>query len=402
MSKVVPDGWEVKRLSELSSFSGGSAFKEKYQGQTTGDYPFIKVSDMNHPGNRKFINVSNNWIDSSIQKKAKIKLFPKNSIVFAKVGAALLLNKRRILVRETAIDNNMMAAVSTKTDFLFLYYLLQSIDFSDFVQEGAVPSVNQGQMDEIHVISPPIYEQQKIASILTSVDEVIEKTQSQINKLQDLKKGTMNELLTRGIGHTEFKDSPVGRIPKGWEVQKVEKFLKQRKKKGKGGIPIYSVLMKGGMVNRQTVDRRIPSALEESENLFAEKGDLVYNMMRMWQGASGIAPEDCLVSPAYVVCRTLNIYPDFVGFLMKSRESIRKLHGHSQGITGDRLRLYFEHFCEIPFAIPPLQEQQEIASILSSIDNNIEENQQKLQQTQSLKKSLMQDLLTGNVRVTVH
>ena len=65
---------------------------------------------------------------------------------------------------------------------------------------------------------PPLPEQKKIASILTSVDEVIENTQKQIDKLQDLKKATMNELLTKGIGHTEFKDSELGRIPKSWEV----------------------------------------------------------------------------------------------------------------------------------------------------------------------------------------
>ncbi len=66
---------------------------------------------------------------------------------------------------------------------------------------------------------PPLPEQKKIASILTSVDEVIENTQKQIDKLQDLKKATMNELLTKGIGHTEFKDSELGRIPKSWEVK---------------------------------------------------------------------------------------------------------------------------------------------------------------------------------------
>ena len=68
---------------------------------------------------------------------------------------------------------------------------------------------------------PPLPEQRKIASILTSVDEVIEKTKLQINKLQDLKKGTMNELLTKGIGHTEFKDSELGKIPKSWNAKKL-------------------------------------------------------------------------------------------------------------------------------------------------------------------------------------
>ena len=74
---------------------------------------------------------------------------------------------------------------------------------------------------------PPLPEQKKIASILTSVDEVIENTQKQIDKLQDLKKATMNELLTKGIGHTEFKDSELGRIPKGWIIAEFgDYFLK--------------------------------------------------------------------------------------------------------------------------------------------------------------------------------
>ncbi len=72
------------------------------------------------------------------------------------------------------------------------------------------------------VVFPPLPEQQKIAKILTSVDEVIEKTQAQIDKLKDLKTGMMQELLTNGIGHIEFKDSPVGRIPVEWEVKSIE------------------------------------------------------------------------------------------------------------------------------------------------------------------------------------
>jgi type I restriction enzyme S subunit len=74
---------------------------------------------------------------------------------------------------------------------------------------------------------PPLPEQKKIASILTSVDEVIENTQKQIDKLQDLKKATMNELLTKGIGHTEFKDSELGRIPKSWEVKRLDEVAEK-------------------------------------------------------------------------------------------------------------------------------------------------------------------------------
>ena len=230
MSNLVPQGWKYSTLSELCSFTGGSAFKEIYQGRATGDYPFIKVSDMNLRENHRFIKRATNWIDEDIRFKSKAKLFPEKSVVFAKVGAALLLNRRRILVRDTAIDNNMMAARPKSDDNYFLYYLLQQIDLGEIVQGGAVPSVNQGQMNDICVLIPPHPEQKKIAAILTSVDDVIEKTQAQIDKLKDLKTGMMQELLTRGVGvdgkpHTEFKDSPVGRIPKGWEVAKLSEII---------------------------------------------------------------------------------------------------------------------------------------------------------------------------------
>ena len=103
----------------------------------------------------------------------------------------------------------------------YLFYQLRSDGVRRWIlnnaQASALTNLNSGIVDSIPIDLPPLSEQKKIASILTSVDEVIEKTQSQIDKLQDLKRGTMNELLTKGIGHTEFKDSELGRIPKGWE-----------------------------------------------------------------------------------------------------------------------------------------------------------------------------------------
>ena len=88
-----------------------------------------------------------------------------------------------------------------------------------------VKHLSVNDIREVEKAFPPLPEQKKIASILTSVDEVIETTQKQIDKLQDLKKATMNELLTKGIGHTEFKDSELGRIPKSWNEITFENAL---------------------------------------------------------------------------------------------------------------------------------------------------------------------------------
>lgn len=125
-------------------------------------------------------------------------------------------------------------------DSSFLEQLFDSQWFIDEInqiaKEGArnhgLLNVGVSEFFSIEVPLPPLPEQKKIAAILTSVDDAIEKTQAQIDKLKNLKTGMMQELLTRGIGvdgklHTEFKDSPVGRIPKGWEVKPLESVVER-------------------------------------------------------------------------------------------------------------------------------------------------------------------------------
>lgn len=189
--------WKHGRLGELCTLKGGSAFKEEYQGLSEGDLPFVKVSDMNLKGNDKYIIHANNWIANETAKLIKAQAFPKDAIVFAKVGAALLLNRRRVLLRPTIIDNNMMAAIPTKLgDASFLYQLMLAIDFAKFVQDGAVPSVNQGDLASFKISYPELEEQQKIASVLTAADQEIATLQRKLDCLKQEKKALMQQLLT--------------------------------------------------------------------------------------------------------------------------------------------------------------------------------------------------------------
>ena len=113
-------------------------------------------------------------------------------------------------------------------DSEFIFYILQ--EKQNYLRQGAegtgVPHLSRWVVENLSIYKLPLPEQKKIASILTSVDEVIENTQKQIDKLQDLKKATMNELLTKGIGHTDFKDSELGRIPRSWANISMDEALK--------------------------------------------------------------------------------------------------------------------------------------------------------------------------------
>jgi type I restriction enzyme, S subunit len=130
-------------LRDSCTLKGGTGFPESLQGKQEGELPFIKVSDMSLPGNEKFITTANNYVAHEVAAQICANVFSPRATVFAKVGAALLLNRRRMLTEPTIIDNNMMAATPTTADPDFLYYFLSSVDFGNYVQTGALPSVNQ-------------------------------------------------------------------------------------------------------------------------------------------------------------------------------------------------------------------------------------------------------------------
>jgi len=189
--------WKEVKLGDVAKFSGGSSFKPEYQGQGSGDYPFVKVNDMNLKGNEKYITTSKNWISQMVRQKIRAKIFHKDAIIFAKVGAALLLNRRRILTQNTCIDNNLMAATCSSSILSpFLYQILLNLDFSKYVQEGAIPSINQQTIGQIIISCPALNEQQKISQLLETVEKKSSSLVAFKQNLQRQKQALMQQLLT--------------------------------------------------------------------------------------------------------------------------------------------------------------------------------------------------------------
>ncbi len=176
-------------------------------------------------------------------------------------------------------------------------------------------------------------------------------------------------------------------------------YMTSRRQKGESGLPTLSVTLNNGLVRRDSLERKADTNLDPKQHLRVLPGDIAYNMMRMWQGASGLADEEALVSPAYVVLAPRsNLDPRYAAYLFKTDRMIHNFWAYSYGLTNDRLRLYPNDALKVPVDIPPLSEQRKIADILSTWDAAIEKTEALLATARTQKRALMQQLLTGRRR----
>ena len=393
MSSLVPEGWSRKKLGD-SLIPRPKSKLPSGESNPLGYYDFYVCS---HKVLKSFHNE-----------------YSSPSILFSTGGEASV----HFATERYAFSTDVWAT-EFKGDICneYAFHLLEEniglINYSGF-QGSGIKHLDKSFVEQLKFSIPPLPEQKKIASILTSLDQMIENTHKQINKLQDLKKATMNELLTKGIGHTEFKESELGRIPEGWIIGEFgDYFLKlssgmtpsrSKPEYFNGNIPWVT----SGELDYNIITRTRENISEQAvkdTNLKIYPPGTIFIAITGLEAAGTRGRCAVLGVPATVnqSCMAFPVNPDidstffFQNYLLRGEEYAFK---YSQGTKQQSFNA--EIVKKLPIPIPPLPEQKKIASILTTMDKNIKEWQSKLSQTQSLKKSLMQDLLTGKVRVKVN
>ena len=221
---AIPDGWRRVRLEDVADIKGGVGFPPGRQGRISGDYPFIKVSDMTLKGNETYIRLANNYVDEQDVLDLSANVFSPGTVVFPKVGAAIATNKKRALTVPTIIDNNMVGVTVSdeeRCDARFLHNWFESVDIAQFANVSTVPSITTSRMKGEPILLPPLPEQRAIASVLDSIDDAIEGAEAVIAATEGLRDALLHDLLTRGVPgwHTEFRDVPgLCTIPADWKV----------------------------------------------------------------------------------------------------------------------------------------------------------------------------------------
>ena len=233
---------------------------------------------------------------------------------------------------------------------------------------------------------PSLPEQEKIANLLTLLSNRIEKQRQLIIALKKYKRGLLSQLIAQKKAFNTSRE---------WKTVKLGHIFKERTERAKGNETLLAVTISNGVQRRDEIDLKDNSSDDKSNYKCVYIGDIAYNTMRMWQGASGVSPYNGIVSPAYTIVTPIR--PDahnmtFWAYYFKYSPLVQTFQKYSQGLTSDTWNLKFPQFSEITVTMPSKYEQDKIAECLSVFDEHCKCEEGKLQVLFQVRTSLLQQL----------
>ena len=420
MSEKRLPAWKHTTIAELGkSSAGGTPNTQQREFWTNGHIPWMSSGEIH----KRRVKDTEKFITKLGYENSSAKFFPPKTILIALAGQGKTRGTVAISEIELTTNQSIAGIVIDERqaypDFVF-YNLSSRYDELRTVSGGSGRAgLNLSIINDQIVSLPPMAEQKKIAAILTSVDEVIEKTEAQIAKLQDLKTAMMQELLTKGIGHTDFKDSPVGRIPTTWIVNTLEaaritvldgdRGMAYPKEADftKTGYCLFlsakNITENGLMLNDRTfISSEKDGQLRKGR---VEPGDIVITTRGTVGNVSlfrEVSPFKAVrINSGMAILRNKNkgIDTNYLYAVLRSEMISSQIKKQVSGSAQPQLTVRL--LKDLLIAIPSQQEQLEIARVIGRMDYRRDIQKQRLSAVKSLKKALMQDLLTGRVRVKV-
>ncbi len=240
--------------------------------------------------------------------------------------------------------------------------------------------------DAKHYIPQDLAEQRKIANFMIALERRIEAQQSLVDNLKKYNRGLLSQLIAQKKAFDTSGE---------WKTVKLGHIFKERTERAKGNETLLAVTISNGVQRRDEIDLKDNSSDDKSNYKCVYIGDIAYNTMRMWQGASGVSPYNGIVSPAYTIVTPIR--PDlhnmtFWAYYFKYSPLVQTFQKYSQGLTSDTWNLKFPQFSEIAVTMPPISEQDKIAECLSVFDEHCKCEDEKLQALLQVRTSLLQQL----------
>ncbi len=391
--------WETIRLEEIADIRAGSAFPIKYQGNVEGKYPFYKVSDMNLTGNETLMHASNNWVEEDTVKTLKAKSFPKDTVIFPKVGAAVHTNKKRLLSCNSLVDNNVMGVTIRDYDLCIPYYLLywfEFIDLGDLSNPGPLPAITATTVKNTIIPLPPLLEQRAIAHILQTIQETKLARQREIALEREHKAALMDFLFSHGMRGEPRKQTEIGEIPESWEVVQLKEIANLRRENVKpADNQNLNFVGLEHIDSGESILKRWgnASAMKSAKNHFYPN-DVLYGKLRAYLDKAVIAEMEGICSTDILVfTANSKTAPRFLVYLLHTQAFMNHAVATSTGISHPRTS--WDSLGKFTFAFPPLSQQCVIANVFQVIDEKTAALEQEVQHLNELFHAMLDELMTG-------
>ena len=414
---MTPSGWQTGTIGELSTLLTGGTPSRQRDDFWDGDIPWMSSGEIH----QKRVAETRETITDAGLAGSNARWIPEGAVMVALNGQGKTRGTVAVLTRRMTCNQSLAAILPRQdalvTDYLFQYLSAKYDEIRRLTGAGGRNGLNLALIRSIRVACPPLAEQRTIAAILSSVDDAIEKTQAVIDQVQVVKRGLMQELLTRGLPgrHTRFKQTEIGEMPKGWESAPLGSraelqpgFAFKSRDFSAGGDRLLrgSNVGIGRLVWTEGKTEYFPSERRaEVEDYELRDGDIVVAMDRPFVSdgfkVARVTADDLPTLLLQRVGRFRRYRGLMSGYLWHLLQS-GYVQGHLQ-IAQKGTDLPHISKTEIESSIcplPPIDEQESIATFLDTLDVYSTRLEKERRQATKLKTGLMSVLLTGELRVT--
>lgn len=406
MSESTPPIWIEKRLEDIAEITGGSTPSTDEPRFWGGNIPFVTPTDITKLKGDNYLEKTERTITKEGYEAISSRLI--------KPGTVLMTSRATIgdcaINSIDVVTNQGFANFSSHGDIdnLWLLYLLRSkkSSFRKLASGSTFLEVARGSLRKVRVPVPPLIEQRGIAEVLGTADEAIMRTDAIILKSEELKRGMMQRLLTRGIRHTEFKQTELGEIPKTWEIRTIEEAYSiydcdhRTPQYLDNGVPIIRPRDVAPFMYDFNSCSKISKEdyIEFTRRYIPKKEDIVYSRNASY-GIAGfmISNEKYCIGQDMVILTSNTNSNKYLFYVLNSNRILHEIKKISTGSTFKRINL--AEIKKLKILLPPLDEQEKIMNILWNIDVKKITDVTNKMKIEKMKSGLMQILLSGRVRV---
>jgi type I restriction enzyme S subunit len=371
IARIHPGDVEMRTIGEVTEVRSGWGFPNAEQGESEGEVPFFKVSDMNLRGNELVMARANNYVGRDAIARLRVKPAPAGTVIFPKIGAAVATNKKRLLGVASAYDNNVMGLIpGDELIPRYLLYWMQTVDLSRVSNDsGAVPSIRKSEMQEVRIAVPPLEVQRAIVGILDHFIRLEEVLQAELEARRTQRIALANNVAV-ALRDQQHEDAQSNRVTLGSVARESVEPVKVRA--GQSYVSLGVKWNGEGVLSR---DPRSGDSIRATTLYRARSGQLVFNRMFVVEGSFALVPnamDGAVVSGEFPLFEldTSRVEPEWLLQFLCDPHTLklieREVTGTERGSMKSRRRWKADQFRAFEFWLPSLEAQRQTVSVLRS------------------------------------